>query len=51
MNYPAINGVIVALGLLSLRWYGVMYLLGFAAFYFLGAWRSRRRLSPWAPAE
>ncbi len=51
MTYPAIDGVIVALGPLSLRWYGVMYLLGFAAFYLLGTWRSRRRLSPWTPAE
>ena len=51
MTYPAIDGVIVTLGPLSLRWYGVMYLLGFAAFYLLGAWRSRRRLSPWTPAE
>ena len=51
MTYPAIDGVIVSLGPLTLRWYGMMYLLGFAAFYLLGRWRSRQGLSPWTPAQ
>lgn len=33
--YPNINPVIVKIGPLSLRWYGLMYLLGFVASYFL----------------
>ena len=41
-TYPEIDSVIVSLGPLSLRWYGTMYLLGFAAFYFLGRWRARQ---------
>ena len=43
MNYPQIDSVIVELGPLSLRWYGLMYVLGFAIFYLLGKWRIRQR--------
>ena len=48
MTYPHIDSVIVAVGPLAVRWYGVMYLLGFAAFYWLGKWRSQRKLTDWA---
>ncbi len=51
MNYPHIDNVIVELGPLALRWYGVMYVLGFAAFYLLGKWRSQRKLTRWTPPE
>ena len=51
MTYPAVDSVIVSAGPVALRWYGMMYLLGFAAFYLLGRWRSRRGLSPWTPAD
>ena len=51
MTYPAIDSVIVSVGPVALRWYGMMYLLGFAAFYLLGRWRSRRGVSAWAPAD
>ena len=51
MNYPRIDSVIVELGPLALRWYGLMYVLGFAAFYFLGRWRIRRGLSPLSDAQ
>ena len=47
MNYPVIDKVIVELGPLSIRWYGLMYVLGVAAFYLLGKWRIRRRLATW----
>lgn len=47
MNYPMIDKVIVELGPLSIRWYGLMYVLGVAAFYLLGKWRVRRGLSTW----
>ena len=47
MNYPVIDKVIVELGPLSIRWYGLMYVLGVAAFYLLGKWRVRRGLSTW----
>ena len=42
MNYPQIDAVAVALGPLSVRWYGLMYVLGFVAFYLLGKWRVSR---------
>lgn len=47
MNYPVIDKVIVELGPLSIRWYGLMYVLGVAAFYLLGKWRIRRGLANW----
>ena len=35
MNFPVIDPVIFSLGPLQIRWYGLMYVLGFAASYFL----------------
>lgn len=35
INFPTIDPVIVALGPLQVRWYGLMYVLGFTASYFL----------------
>ncbi len=35
MNFPEIDPVIFSLGPLQVRWYGLMYVLGFAACYFL----------------
>ncbi len=35
MTFPAIDPVIFALGPLQVRWYGLMYVLGFCASYFL----------------
>ena len=43
MQYPIIDPVIFSLGPLALRWYGLMYLLGFAAVYLLGQWRINNR--------
>ena len=51
MNYPQIDSVIVELGPLALRWYGLMYVLGFAVFYLLGRWRIRHELSPWSETQ
>ncbi len=35
MTFPAIDPVLFSLGPLHIRWYGLMYVLGFAACYFL----------------
>ena len=43
MHYPAIDPIIVELGPFALRWYGLMYLLAFAAFYLLGKTRAGDR--------
>ena len=54
-TYPQIDSVIVSLGPISIRWYGLMYVLGFAAFYFLGKWRASRPVpdgqAPWTPPQ
>ena len=54
MNYPQIDAVAVALGPVSVRWYGLMYVLGFVAFYLLGKWRANHGPSAapaWTPQE
>ena len=51
ISYPDIDPVIVALGPLKIRWYGMMYLLGFLAAYLLGRYRARRKDSPVAPSQ
>lgn len=35
LTFPEIDPVIISFGFLKLRWYGLMYVLGFAATYFL----------------
>ena len=35
MTFPTIDPIIFSLGPLHVRWYGLMYVLGFAACYFL----------------
>ncbi len=42
LTYPQIDPVAIALGPLKVHWYGVMYLLGFIAFWILGKYRARR---------
>jgi len=51
MNYPEIDPVIFSIGPLALRWYGLMYALGFLACYYLGVKRTRATDSSWSPAE
>ena len=46
LTYPRINPVIVHIGPLSVRWYGVMYLIGFIAAYFVI--RRLTRLKGWS---
>ena len=43
MQYPAIDPVALQLGPFALRWYGLLYLLAFAAFYLLGKARAGDR--------
>lgn len=43
--HPAIDPVAIAIGPVSIHWYGLMYLAGFAAFLFLG--RRRVLAQPW----
>jgi phosphatidylglycerol:prolipoprotein diacylglycerol transferase len=41
--YPHIDPIIVRIGPFAIRWYGVMYLLGFAASYFLVRYQVRKK--------
>ena len=43
LPYPSINPVIIKIGPLQIRWYGIMYLLGFLAAYFLIARQPKAR--------
>lgn len=42
LQYPQIDPVALQLGPLAIHWYGLMYLLGFAAVWLLGRWRIRQ---------
>jgi len=48
LQYPSIDPIIFSVGPISLRWYGMMYLLGFIAAYLLGRKRARQ---PWSPMQ
>jgi phosphatidylglycerol:prolipoprotein diacylglycerol transferase len=41
LTHPGFDPIAVQLGPLAIRWYGLMYLLAFLAFYLLGRWRIR----------
>lgn len=40
-SYPEIDPVALSLGPLQIHWYGLMYLAGFAFFYFVGMYRAK----------
>ncbi len=45
LSYPTIDPILIALGPVKIHWYGIMYLIGFAAVWFLG---QRRAAQPWS---
>jgi phosphatidylglycerol:prolipoprotein diacylglycerol transferase len=47
--HPDFNPVAISIGPLSIRWYGIMYLIGFIAFLILG--QRRARTQPWHGIE
>jgi len=47
LTYPTIDPVAVAIGPLKVHWYGLMYLVGFAAAWALGRWRASRSGFGW----
>lgn len=50
IEYPHIDPIAIALGPLKVHWYGLMYLVGFAAAWYLGRRRAQRPDWAW-PAE
>ena len=51
MIYPDIDPVVFSIGPLKVHWYGLMYLLGFAGFWWLGRLRAHRAGSPITPEQ
>ncbi|HBC58268.1 MAG TPA: prolipoprotein diacylglyceryl transferase [Gammaproteobacteria bacterium] len=46
LEYPQIDPVAIQLGPIAIHWYGLMYLVGFAAAYYLGRYRAGRSDNP-----
>ncbi|MGO9717913.1 MAG: prolipoprotein diacylglyceryl transferase [Steroidobacteraceae bacterium] len=57
LTYPHIDpiaisiGPLFGLGPLRIHWYGIMYLIGFAAAWWLARYRARRPGSTWTPLD
>ena len=52
VQYPVIDPIILSLGGgLALRWYGLMYLLGFAAVWLLGTHRAKAQPGDWTAQQ
>ena len=51
ISYPAIDPVIFSVGPLAVRWYGLMYVIGFAAAWWLARRRAARTDSTWQPID
>jgi phosphatidylglycerol---prolipoprotein diacylglyceryl transferase len=49
--YPHINPIAVRLGPISIHWYGIMYLVGFAAAWGLARRRAAQALSSWRAVD
>jgi phosphatidylglycerol:prolipoprotein diacylglycerol transferase len=49
--HPQIDPIAFSIGPLAVRWYGLMYLVGFAAGYWLGLRRIQRSLAPITRAQ
>lgn len=47
LSYPTIDPVALQLGPLQIHWYGLMYLIGFFAAWWLGSRRARQAHSGW----
>ena len=51
LRYPGFNPIAFQAGPLKVHWYGIMYLLGFAAAWILARQRARRPESSWKPLD
>lgn len=49
--YPNIDPIALKIGSFSIHWYGLMYLLGFLAAWWLGRLRAKKADSGWTTAE
>jgi phosphatidylglycerol:prolipoprotein diacylglycerol transferase len=51
IQYPAIDPIIVSLGPLAIRWYGLTYVIAFAVAWWLGRRRAAQPTSTWKPTD
>lgn len=51
LPYPEIDPIAVQIGPLKVHWYGIMYLIGFAAAWWLGTRRAKAPDSEWSPDQ
>ena len=51
LRYPHINPIAISLGPLHIHWYGIMYLVGFAAAWWLARRRAARPESTWKTSD
>ena len=51
LTYPGIDPVAIHLGPLKIHWYGIMYLIGFGAAWYLGRKRAHSLSSGWQASE
>lgn len=51
LTYPSINPIAFSVGPLSVHWYGLMYLLGFAGAYGLAHWRVKNQNLNWTSEQ
>ena len=51
LQYPQIDPVAISLGPFKIHWYGVTYLVGFLAGYFLAKYRASKPGSGWKQEE
>ena len=51
LAYPQFDPVAISLGPLHVRWYGLMYLIGFCSAWLLGRYRAARPGSGWTALE
>ena len=51
LEYPIIDPVALDLGAVKIHWYGIMYLIGFAAAWWLGQQRAKAPNSGWSPEQ
>lgn len=51
LHYPHIDPVALSLGPVNIHWYGIMYVIGFAAAWWLARREARRPGSSWKPEQ
>ncbi|MDF1645641.1 MAG: prolipoprotein diacylglyceryl transferase [Legionellaceae bacterium] len=51
LPYPNIDPIALSIGPIHIRWYGLMYLLGFAAAFGLAHWRVKRHALDWTSEQ